>query len=60
MTQFEAHPDYIRSIAVHPSKPYILTSSDDLTIKLWNWDHNWKLEQTFEGHQHYVMSVNFS
>ena len=48
MTQFEAHPDYIRSIAVHPSKPYILTSSDDLTIKLWNWDHNWKLEQTLK------------
>ncbi|MCP8719938.1 MAG: coatomer subunit beta' [Asgard group archaeon] len=60
VTQFEAHPDYIRSIAVHPSKPYILTSSDDLTIKLWNWDYNWKLEQTFEGHQHYVMSVNFN
>ncbi|EMG50153.1 SEC27 Coatomer subunit beta' [Candida maltosa Xu316] len=60
VTQFEAHPDYIRSIAVHPSKPYILTSSDDLTIKLWNWDNNWKLEQTFEGHQHYVMSVNFN
>jgi len=60
ITQFEAHPDYIRSIAVHPSKPYILTSSDDLTIKLWNWDNNWKLEQVFEGHQHYVMSVNFN
>ncbi|CAI5760521.1 unnamed protein product [Candida verbasci] len=60
VTQFEAHPDYIRSIAVHPTKPYILTSSDDLTIKLWNWDNNWKLEQTFEGHQHYVMSVNFN
>ena len=60
ITQFEAHPDYIRSIAVHPTKPYILTSSDDLTIKLWNWDNNWKLEQVFEGHQHYVMSVNFN
>lgn len=60
MTQFEAHPDYIRSIAVHPTKPYILSSSDDLTIKLWNWDNNWKLEQVFEGHQHYVMSVNFN
>lgn len=60
VTQFEAHPDYIRSIAVHPTKPYILSSSDDLTIKLWNWDNNWKLEQVFEGHQHYVMSVNFN
>ncbi|KAK6203295.1 coatomer WD associated region-domain-containing protein [Scheffersomyces amazonensis] len=60
ITQFEAHPDYIRSVAVHPTKPYILTSSDDLTIKLWNWDNNWKVEQVFEGHQHYVMSVNFN
>lgn len=60
VTQFEAHPDYIRYIAVHPTKPYILTCSDDLTIKLWNWDNNWKLEQVFEGHQHYIMSVNFN
>ena len=25
--QFEAHSDYLRSIAVHPTQPYILTSS---------------------------------
>lgn len=25
--QFEAHSDYIRSIAVHPTQSYILTSS---------------------------------
>lgn len=60
ITQFEAHPDYIRSIAVHPTLPYMLTSSDDLTIRLWNWDNNWRLEQTYEGHQHFVMSVNFN
>ena len=24
---FEAHSDYIRSIAVHPTQPFILTSS---------------------------------
>ncbi|KAF3988682.1 hypothetical protein FT663_02083 [Candidozyma haemuli var. vulneris] len=60
ITQFEAHPDYIRSIAVHQSLPYVLTSSDDLTIKLWNWENNWRLEQTYEGHQHYIMSVNFN
>lgn len=60
ITQFEGHPDYIRCIAVHPSRPYILTSSDDYTIKLWNWENNWKNEQIFEGHQHYVMSVAFN
>lgn len=60
IVQFEAHPDYIRGIAIHPTKPYVLTCSDDLTVKLWNWDNSWRLEQTFEGHQHYVMSVNFN
>ena len=25
--QFEAHSDYLRAIAVHPTQPYILTSS---------------------------------
>lgn len=60
VAQFEAHPDYIRSIAVHPSKPYVLTSSDDLTVRMWNWETGWKLEQTFEGHQHFVMSVCFN
>jgi hypothetical protein len=27
-----------RCIAVHPSQPYILTCSDDMLIKLWDWD----------------------
>jgi len=29
---FEAHSDYIRSIAVHPTQPYILTSSGKLHL----------------------------
>lgn len=57
---FEAHSDYIRSIAVHPSQPIILTSSDDMTIKMWNWERNWANGQVFEGHTHYVMQVVFN
>lgn len=60
ITQFEAHPDYIRCIAVHPTRPYILTCSDDGTIRMWNWENNWKLEQVFEGHQYFVMSLAFN
>lgn len=30
---FEAHSDYIRCIAVHPTQPYILTSSGMLLNK---------------------------
>ncbi|PGG97145.1 hypothetical protein AJ79_09326 [Helicocarpus griseus UAMH5409] len=57
ITSFEAHPDYIRSIVVHPSQPFVLTASDDMTIKLWDWDKGWKCVQVFEGHSHYVMGL---
>jgi coatomer subunit beta' len=56
---FEAHADYIRSIAVHPTLPYLLSCSDDMCIKLWDWDKGWKCTQVFEGHVHYVMQVCF-
>ncbi|XP_041851095.1 coatomer subunit beta'-like [Melanotaenia boesemani] len=54
---FEAHSDYIRCIAVHPTQPFILTSSDDMLIKLWDWDRKWMCSQVFEGHTHYVMQI---
>ncbi|KAK1900242.1 Coatomer subunit beta' [Dissostichus eleginoides] len=54
---FEAHSDYIRCIVVHPSQPYILTSSDDMLIKLWDWERKWTCSQVFEGHTHYVMQI---
>jgi coatomer subunit beta' len=57
---FEAHGDYIRSIAVHPSQPFVLSCSDDMQIKLWNWEKNWECTQVLEGHTHYVMCVVFN
>ena len=54
---FEAHTDYIRCVAAHPTLPYLLTSSDDMLIKLWDWDKGWACTQIFEGHSHYVMQV---
>ena len=57
LASFEAHSDYVRCIAIHPSQPFILTSSDDMTIKLWNWDKAWACQQVFEGHTHYVMQI---
>ncbi|KAK3749186.1 hypothetical protein QZH41_010375, partial [Actinostola sp. cb2023] len=54
---FEAHSDYLRCIAVHPTQPYALTSSDDMLIKLWDWDKKWQCTQVFEGHTHYVMHI---
>lgn len=54
---FEAHPDYIRCLAVHPTLPLVLTASDDMTIKAWDWDKGWKNVQTYEGHTHYIMNL---
>ena len=60
VVSFEAHVDYIRSIAIHNTQPLMLTSSDDTKIKLWDWEKGWKNLMTFEGHSHFVMHVTFN
>lgn len=57
---FEAHTDYIRCVSVHPTLPYVLSSSDDMLIKLWDWEKGWMCTQIFEGHSHYIMQVTFN
>jgi coatomer subunit beta' len=37
-----------------------LTGSDDMTIKLWDWEKNWRCVQVFEGHSHYIMAIAFN
>lgn len=49
VTKFEAHSDFIRSVDVHPTLPLVLTSSDDQTVKLWDWEKGWAC-QVFSGH----------
>lgn len=38
----------------------MLTASDDMTIKLWDWEKGWKCVQVFEGHSHYVMGMSIN
>ena len=57
---FEAHGDYIRSIAVHDVLPFLLTCSDDMSVRMWDWTNNWQCAMVFEGHTHYVMNVAFN
>ena len=62
----EGHADYIRSISVHPVRSLFLSTSDDCTCKLWDWDAQGgaqagvKCINSFEGHQHYVMQAAFN
>ncbi|KTF89049.1 hypothetical protein cypCar_00021371 [Cyprinus carpio] len=64
---FEAHSDYIRCIAVHPTQPYILTSSDnnqfasaslDRTIKVWQLGSS-SPNFTLEGHDKGVNCIDY-
>ncbi|CCW63705.1 unnamed protein product [Phytomonas sp. EM1] len=54
---FQAHVDYIRSIAVHDQLPIVLTCSDDETICQWDWSKDWALQVTYRGHQNYCMAI---
>eukprot|EP00762_Andalucia_godoyi_P006629 ANDGO_05016.mRNA.1 Coatomer subunit beta'-1 len=60
VVEFQAHQDYLRSIAVHPTLPLILTASDDTTVAQWNWDQGWKCTAVYEGHSHFVMQVTLN
>lgn len=36
---------HLQSFAVHPTLPYLLSSSDDNFIDLWDWDKGWIIRQ---------------
>ena len=36
VTSFEAHPDYLRCLAIHQTTCIVLTRSNDMTIKAWD------------------------
>ncbi|OAG32019.1 coatomer, subunit beta' [Nematocida displodere] len=56
----QAHKDFIRKIAVHPTLPYIATCSDDGSIKIWDYSKDLSPVRSLEGHTHFVMSAEFS
>jgi coatomer subunit beta' len=58
--EWEAHTDYIRYLEIHPNRPLILSCSDDMSIKMWDWEKDFDCVQIFEGHSHYVMMVRIN
>lgn len=36
---------------------YVTSLTDDMLIKLWDWEKKWSCSQVFEGHTHYVMQI---
>ncbi len=43
---------------VHPVLSVVLTASDDMTIRMFDWEKDWRCVREFVGHQHYVMGLS--
>lgn len=52
------HLDYIRTVQFHHEYPWILSASDDQTIRIWNWQSR-TCVAVLTGHNHYVMCAQF-
>ena len=52
------HLDYIRTVEFHAEHPWIVSASDDQTVRLWNWQSRTCLA-VLTGHNHYVMCAGF-
>lgn len=53
------HNDAVKSVAVSPNGNYIISGSEDKTIKLWESDTGKEI-RTFKGHSGWIYSVCFS
>ncbi|KAF9467884.1 coatomer subunit alpha-2 [Collybia nuda] len=52
------HLDYVRTVQFHHEMPWIISSSDDQTIRIWN-STSRNCIAVLTGHSHYVMSAQF-
>ena len=58
---FPGHDGSITRLAVHPTHPFVLSSSDyDYLIKLWDWEKDWECTRTFQGHTNRVTQITFN
>ena len=52
------HLDYIRTVQFHQEYPWVVSASDDQTIRIWNWQSRTCIS-VLTGHNHYVMCACF-
>jgi serine/threonine protein kinase/WD40 repeat protein len=57
--EFRAHDNAISALALHPEHPVIATASEDLTIRLWNYEKNLLLQE-MRPPPSVTMSLDFS
>lgn len=58
MFTLKGHVDYIRTVYFHNELPWILSASDDQTMRIWNYQNRCCIN-IITGHSHYVMCAQF-
>jgi len=54
---FKAHENWVRSVLIHPSGNYVLSSSDDKSIRVFDIKNNRCLRTLEEAHSHFVTDL---
>ena len=50
------HDNWVRGLVFHPGGKYILSASDDKTIRVWD-TQNKRNHKTLQAHPHFVTSI---
>jgi centriolar protein POC1 len=59
LQHYDAHTDSVNSVAFHPNGRFLLSASNDSTLKIWDL-RNGHILYTLYGHEGPSTSVNFS
>lgn len=54
------HDNWVRGLVFHPGGKYLLSVSDDKTIRCWDLSQDGKLVKTVEGHEHFVSCIRWA
>lgn len=57
---FSAHDSWVRSVLLHPSGKYILSCSDDKTVRVLDIKENRCMRTINDAHSHFVTCMAFS
>lgn len=50
------HDNWVRGLLVHPGGKYILSASDDKTVRMWD-IKNKRCQKTLDAHSHFCTSL---
>jgi platelet-activating factor acetylhydrolase IB subunit alpha len=56
--KLQSHRDQVTSVAFHPTHSSLASSSEDCSIKIWDWEHG-QLERTLKGHRLPVLGLDY-